>query len=167
MYNHVMNKFKWGNIKTATYLDSQSSDDISIFNNIFNSLVTGLIKAGRIEDAKKAIKKYDEVMPTKIYGVRTMMSVASLAQNLYILGETEKANNLLKKSAVYIQKEITYLADVSKSKGILNVQIALVYGLDPMAKIAAQYKQTKLAQDLEKQYNDLYGRFSMFFGPQQ
>lgn len=171
MYNHVMNKFKWGNVKTATYLDSQSADDISIFKNIFNNLTTGLIKAGRLEDAKKVVAKYEEVMPTKIYGIRTMMSVPTMAQNLYVLGETEKANQLIKKSAEYIQKEITYLADVSKSKGILvggqNVQMALVYGLDPMAKVAAQYKQIKLAQELEKQYNELYGRFSLFFGPQQ
>lgn len=171
MYAHVMNKFKWGNVKTASYLDSQSADDISIFENIFNNLITGLIKEGRLEDAKKVIRKYDEVMPTKIYGIRTMMSVPTMAQNLYILGETEKANQLIKKSAAYIQKEITYLADVSKSKEVLvggrNVQMALVYGLDPMAKIAAQYKQTKLAQDVEKQYNALYSQFNSFFGSQQ
>ncbi|MGF1923881.1 MAG: DUF2723 domain-containing protein, partial [Bacteroidia bacterium] len=171
MYNHVMNKFKWGNVKTASYLDSQSADDISIFNNIFNSLITGLIKKGRLEDAKKVVRKYDEVMPSKIYGIRTMMGVSTMAENLYILGETEKANQLIKKSAAYIQKEISYLSDVSKSKGTLvggqNVQIALVYGLDPMAKTAAQYNQLKLAQELEKQYNELYGKFSLYFGPQQ
>lgn len=171
MYNHVMNKFKWGNIKNASYLDAQSTDDISIFNRIFNNLTTGLIKQGRIEDAKKVMLRYDEVMPTKIYGIRNVMSVATMAQNLYTLGETEKANNLIKKYAAYIQKEITYLADVTKSKnqlvGDMNVRIALVYGLEPMARVATQYKQTKLSADLEKQYQNLYQRFSMYFGPQQ
>lgn len=173
LYNNVMNKFKWGNIKNARYLDSQSVDDISIFNRLFNNLISGLIKAGRIEDAKKVVRKYDEVMPTKIYGIRNMMSVATMAQNLYILGETDKANKLLVKSAAYIQKEISYLADISKSKnqliGMQNVQMGLIYGLEPMAKVAAQYKQTKLSQDLGKQYEALYNRFNMFFtaGPQQ
>jgi pentatricopeptide repeat protein len=171
MYNHVMNKFKWGKIKTASYLDSQSADDVSIFNNMFNSLITNLIKAGRIEDAKKVFAKYEEVMPTKIYGIRTMMSVPTMAQNLYILGYTEKANALIKRSAAYIQKEITYLADVSKSKETLvggqNVQIGLIYGLEPMGKIAGKFGQAKLAQEIDKQYNDLYNRFSQFFGPQQ
>lgn len=168
LYNNVMNKFKWGNIKNARYLDSQSVDDISIFNRLFNSLITGLIKAGRIEDAKKAVRKYDEVMPTKIYGIRNMMSVPTMAQNLYILGETDKANKLLTKSADYIQKEITYLADVSKSKnqliGLQNIQMGLIYGLEPMAKVAAQYQQTKLSKDLGKQYETLYNKFNMFFG---
>lgn len=171
LYDHVMNKFKWGNIKNASYLDTQSADDISIFNRIFNNLTTGLIKHGRIEDAKKVMLKYDEVMPTKIYGLRNVMSVATMAQNLYTLGETEKANNLLKKYAAYIQKEVSYLADVSKSKNQLvggqNVQIALVYGLEPMARVAGQYKQAKLSTDLEKQYQTLYEKFSMYFGPQQ
>jgi hypothetical protein len=146
-------------------------DDISIFNRIFNNLTTGLIKAGRIEDAKKVMQRYDEVMPTKIYGIRNVMSMATMAQNLYTLGQTEKANALIKKYADYIQKEVTYLADVTKSKnqlvGAQNVQIALIYGLEPMARVAAQYKQTKLADDLEKQYQNLYERFSMYFGPQQ
>jgi hypothetical protein len=110
-------------------------------------------------------------MPTKIYGIRTMMAVPTTAQNLYILGYTEKANALIKKSADYIRKEVTYLADVSKSKGTLvggqNVQIGLVYGLEPMGKIAAKFGQAKLAKDIDKQYNELYNRFSQFFGPQQ
>ena len=99
------------------------------------------------------------------------MGMPTMAQNLYILGETEKANNLLKKSADYIQKEIGYLADVSKSKdqlvGTQNIQIGLMYGLKPMADVAAQYKQIKLADDLKKQYEGLYDRFAQFFGPAQ
>jgi pentatricopeptide repeat protein len=169
LYSNVMNKFKWGNIKTASYLDAQSTDDVSIFNQLFNSLVSGLIKAGRLDDARKVIKKYDEVMPTKIYGIRNMMSVPTMAQNLYILGQTEKANALIKTSAAYIQKEVNYLSDISKSKNQLiggrNVQIGLIYGLEPMAKVAAQYKQTKLTDELSKQYETLYNKFSMYFGP--
>ncbi len=167
MYEHVMNKFKWGNIKHAKYLDIQSADDMSIFNNLFNSLTSGLIKAGRLEDAKKVMKRYEEVMPTKIYGMRVIMGIPAMAQNLYVLGEKEKANQLIKKSADYIQKEISYLADVSKSKGNLhggqNIQIGLVYGLEPMAKVARQYEQTQLADQLEKQSEALYNRFNMFF----
>ena len=170
MYTHIMNKFKWGNIKNATYLDSQSADDVSIFNNMFNSLITGLIKAGRIDDAKKVVAKYEEVMPTKIYGIRSMMSVATMAQNLYILGYTEKANALIKKSEAYITKEITYLGDITKSKkqlvGQQNIQIGLFYGLLPMAKTAAQHQQMKLANDLVNKLKTLYqhGGFGEYMG---
>ncbi len=138
---------------------------------MFNTLTTGLIKAGRLEDAKKVMKKYEEVMPTKIYGIRTMMSVPQMAQNLYILGETQRANNLIKKSAAFIQKEITYLADVTDSKeklvGMNNIQMGLMFGLEPMAKVATQYNQPKLAQELQKEYESLISRFSMYFGQRQ
>lgn len=170
MYDNIMNKFKWGNIKNAKYLDIQSADDISIFNNIFNSLTTGLIKAGRLEDAKKVMKRYDEVIATKIYGMRAAMGAATMAQNLYTLGETEKANQLIKKYADYIGKEVTYLGDVSKSKNRLvgqqPIQIGLFYGLMPMAKVAKQYNQTKLAQELENQLKSLFdkGGFAQYFG---
>jgi len=167
LYKNVMNKFKWGNIKHASYLDTQSADDVAIFINILNSLTSGLIKADRLDDAKKVIAKYDEVIPDKIYSIRSMMSVAQTAQNLYALGETKKANDLIKKSMVYIQKEMTYLADVSKSKDILiggqQGQIALNYGLVPMAQVASQYKQTKLAEDIAKQYQELDARFNYVF----
>lgn len=170
MYNHVMNKFKWGNIKHAKYLDIQSADDISIFNNIFNSLTYALIKAERLEDAKKVMKRHEEVMPTKIYGIRTAMGIPTMAQHLYILGETERANALIKQYADYIQKEITYLGDVTRSKkrlvGHQPIQIGLFYGLMPMAKVAAQYDQPKLAEELTNQIKSLfdYGGFAMYFG---
>ena len=171
MYNNVMNKFKWGNIKNASYLDTQSADDISIFNNLFNSLTSGLIKEGRLAEAKKVMQKHEEVMPSKIYGIRTVMGVPEQANNLYTLGETKKANELLLKYADYIQKEVSYLADVSDSKkklvGQNNIQMGLYYGLEPMAKVATQHKQTKIAKDLENRYNQLYGRFQQFFGPEQ
>jgi pentatricopeptide repeat protein len=170
MYDHIMNKFKWGNMKGASYLDSQSADDVSIFNNMFNSLITGLIQAGRFDDAKKVVAKYEEVMPTKIYGIRTVMGVSTMAQNLYILGYTDKANALIKKSQAYIEKELRYLGDVTKSKdqlvGQQNIQIGLFYGMLPMAKVAAQHQQTKLADDLVKSLRSLYtnGEFNHYMG---
>ena len=170
MYDHVMNKFKWGNIKTAKYLDAQSADDISMFNSIFNSLTSALIKNGRLDDAKKVMQRYDEVMPDKIYGIRIAMGIPTLAQNLYTLGETQKANAIIKKYADYIGKEVTYLGDVTRSKhqlvGQQPIQIGLFLGLVPMAKVARQNQQTALANDLEKQIKTLFehGGFAQYFG---
>jgi hypothetical protein len=170
LYDHVMNKFKWGNIKYAKYLDIQSTDDISIFNNLFNSLTTALIKAGRIEQAKKVMQRYDEVMPTKIYSIRMAMSIPTTAENLYRLGETSRANALITKYADYVNKELIYLGDVTRSKkqliGQQSIQIGLFYGLLPMAKTAEQFGQHNLAKDLEKQIKTLfdYGGFAQYFG---
>lgn len=170
MYTNVMDKFKWGNIKNATYLDSQSTDDVSIFNNLFNNLISGLIKEGNYADAKKVVHKYYEVMPSKIYSLRMVMAVPEMANNLYTLGETEKANRLIEAYTDYVAKELNYLADISRSKkqliGDRNIRIGLAYGLEPMAKIAKQYKQTKTATFVDNKYNQLYSKFEQFFGPQ-
>ena len=169
LYNNMYNKFVWGNVKESKYLDPQSADDISIFNNVFNTTISGLIKEGKIADAKKVVKRYFEVMPEKFYGMRAMMGTYFLAENLYILGDTARANSLIEKSADYIQKELTYLADVSKSKnrfvGGQNVQIGLQF-LNQMVKTTTDQKQTKLAQKLTQQFQGLESRFSMYFAQQ-
>ncbi|SMC61019.1 glycosyltransferase family 117 protein [Pedobacter africanus] len=169
LYKNVMYKFVWGNIKNAKYLDPQSSDDISIFTNVFNNTISGLIKEGRTADAKKVVNRYYEVMPEKFYGMRSMMGAYFLAENLYLLNENQRANDLIEKSAAYIQKELTYLADVSESKrnliGSQNVQLGLSF-LNQMARTTAQYKQTKLSENLNRQFQGLEGRFTMYF-PQQ
>lgn len=173
LYNNMYNKFVWGNVKNAKYLDPQSADDISIFNNVFNTTISGLIKEGKIADAKKVVKRYFEVMPEKFYGMRAMMGTYFLAENLYVLGDTARANALIEKSADYIQKELTYLADVSKSKnrfvGGQNVQIGLQF-LNQMVKTTTDQKQIKLAEKLTIQFQGLESRFSMYFaqqGPEQ
>ncbi|MDR6784211.1 hypothetical protein ABIE26_002400 [Pedobacter africanus] len=169
LYKNVMDKFVWGNIKNAKYLDPQSSDDISIFTNVFNNTISGLIKEGRTADAKKVVNRYYEVMPEKFHGMRSMMGAYFLAENLYLLNENQRANDLIEKSAAYIQKELTYLADVSESKrnliGSQNVQLGLSF-LNQMARTTAQYKQAKLSESLNRQFQGLEGRFTMYF-PQQ
>jgi len=169
LYNNMYNKFKWGNVKDARYLDTQSSDDISIFNNVFNTTISSLIKEGKIADAKKVVNRYYEVMPEKFYGMRSIMGAYFLAENLYTLGETKRANDLLERAGVYIQKELTYLADVSASKnrfvGGQNVQLGLQF-LNQMVKTTAEQKQTKLSEKLGQQFTGLESRFSMYFGGQ-
>ncbi|WP_293785484.1 DUF2723 domain-containing protein [uncultured Pedobacter sp.] len=172
LYNNVMNKFKWGNMKTAKYLDPQSSDDTFIFTNIFSSLTNSLIKEGKIDEAKKVVDKYYAVMPDKFFGIRTVVVKFYMAENLYKLGETSRANDILNKSGDYINKELNYLADISQSKGLTgsqNIQTGLYY-LDRMIKTSKAAGQDKLSDKLQKIFNNLEGRLSMFFpqqGPQQ
>ncbi|WP_343524667.1 DUF2723 domain-containing protein [Pedobacter sp.] len=169
LYNNVMNKFKWGNMKTAKYLDPQSSDDTFIFTNIFSSLTSSLIKEGKIDEAKKVVDKYFAVMPTdKFFGIRTVVVKFYMAENLYKLGETARANDIFEKSGDYISKELNYLADISQSKGLTgsqNIQTGLYY-LDRMIKTSKAAGQDKLSEKLQKTFNSLEGRLSIFF-PQQ
>lgn len=170
LYNHVMNKFKFGNIKNASYLDTQSADDVSIYNNVFNSLTAALIKAGRTADAKKVMNRYTEVMPEKIYSLRSVMGMPTMAENLYLLGETQRANNLIKRYTEYVKKEIIYLCDVTKSKNQLtgdrNIRIGLIYGLMPLAQVAKQHGQGALGKQVTSEVRAIfdYGNLAQYFG---
>ena len=169
LYNNVMTKFKWGNIKNASYLDPQSSDDISIFSNVWNNAITAMLKAGKIAEAKKAADKYLEVMPTKFYGMRSMMGTYFMAENFYALGETAKANEIITRCADYIQKELTYLADVSDSKnrlvGTQNVQLGMSF-LNQMGRTAGEQKQNQLSDKIANQFKALEVRFGPYLGQQ-
>jgi hypothetical protein len=162
-----MNTFKWGNIKYANHLDRQSADDVTMFANMFNSLIDGLINEGKISDGKKVANRYYAVMPDKFYGMRHVISSFYFTENLYRLNDLNRANAFINKSADYMNKELTYLADVSESKkeavSERDIRIYMTY-LGQMVKLTETYKQTQLSQKLEKQYNNLITRFSPFFG---
>lgn len=169
LYKNVMTKFKWGNMKTATYLDPQSSDDTFIFTNIFSNLAGSLIKEGKNDEAKKVVDKYYEVMPQRFFGIRTVVVKYYMAENLYKLGETARANEILTQSADYINKELIFLSDISQSKrsltGSQNVQTGLYY-LDRMIKTSKAAGQEKVSTQLEKIFAGLEAKFSGYYGQQ-
>ncbi|RYE56921.1 MAG: DUF2723 domain-containing protein, partial [Sphingobacteriales bacterium] len=169
LYDNLMNKFVWGNVKNARYLDTQSADDVSIFTNIFNNAITGLLREGKTAEAKKVADRYFEVMPDRFFGLRSTMGAYFMAENLYQLNDPKRANALIEKSADYIEKELIYLSDVSRSKnklvGSQNVQLGWSF-LNQMVKTAAANKQTKLAESLTQKFSGIEARFAQYFGPQ-
>ncbi|WP_412467291.1 DUF2723 domain-containing protein [Pedobacter sp. KLB.chiD] len=165
MYNNLMKVYGFGNIKYANHLDRQSADDVTMLSNMFNGLLTGLIKEGKIAESKKVTDKYFEVIPAKFYSMRQVMSTYYFTENLYRLNDLNRANAMIKKTADYIGKELTHLADVSESKNQLSseqdVRLYLGY-LGQMVKLTDAFKQVSLSKNLEKQYNDLITRFTPF-----
>jgi len=165
LYNNLMNVYGFGNIKYANHLDRQSADDVTMFANMFNGLLNGLIGEGKIAESKKVADKYFEVIPTKFYSMRQVMSTFYFTEGLYRLNDLNRANAMIKKSADYVGKELTHLADVSVSKNQLSseqdVRFYLGY-LGQMVKLTEAFKQAELSKSLEKQYNDLIVRFTPF-----
>ncbi|MDB5011576.1 MAG: hypothetical protein JWQ06_2365, partial [Mucilaginibacter sp.] len=67
MYNNLMTKFKWGNMKYARYLDHES---LTLFypliTTVYLSLTENLMREGHPDLAKNVLQKYDAVMPAII-----------------------------------------------------------------------------------------------------
>jgi hypothetical protein len=160
-----MHLYAYGNIKNANYLDRQSADDVNMFSNMFNSLITKLISEGKFDEGKKVASHYFEVIPDQFHSMYQLASTFYLTENLYRLNDAQKANQLINKSADYMTKELTYLADVSVSKNHLaserEVQFYMTF-LGQMVVLTQNYKQPELSKRLEKQYNELLSRFSPF-----
>jgi len=165
MYNNLMNVYSFGNIRIASHLDRQSADDVTMFSNMFNGLLTGLINEGKITESKKVANKYFEVIPAKFYSMRQVMSTYYFTESLYRLNDLNRANAMIKKTADYVGRELTHLADVSESKNQLSseqdVRFYLGY-LGQMVKLTEVFKQAELSKSLEKKYNDLIVRFTPF-----
>jgi hypothetical protein len=165
LYSNLMNKFKWGKMKTAKYLDTQSTSDTVILTDLFNGLTSDLISQGKFAEAEKVADKYEAVIPTQYYGMQSMMGKYYMARNLYQLGRLSKANDTLVKNADFINKELIYLAEVSKSKNTLvgrqKVQTGF-YFLNQMIQTSKDFKQDELSTRLQKQFDELERRFSGF-----
>jgi len=166
-FKNMLANYNYGNIKYANHLDRQSADDVTMFSNLFNSLIGGLINEGKIAESKAAVNKYYEVMPLKFYSIRHVMSSFYFTENLYRLNDLNRANAFINQSADYMTKELTHLANVSESKNKLSsereVQVYMTY-LGQMVKLTQSYKQKDLSNKLENEYNQFMTRFAPFLG---
>ncbi|MDB5155988.1 MAG: multidrug transporter [Mucilaginibacter sp.] len=109
MYNNLMNKFKWGNLKTAKYLDDVSLTQMfPLITRSYLSLIDNLRKEGRADLAKNALAKYREVTPDIIPAPEIAWRQFYMAKLSYELGQTDSADKEINKIADYINNSLAY-----------------------------------------------------------
>jgi tetratricopeptide (TPR) repeat protein len=161
MYNNMMTKFKWGNMKNASYLDPESLRMSFTIINHFNILAENLFKEGRVDEARNALLKCLAVVPDKNYSLNFTIRKYYMAEMLYKVKEPAKANELITNTADYIEDQLNYLAAIAKTKENLNareIQLGL-YVIGEMAKLTAQNNQTALNKKLQTSYNAIESKF--------
>ena len=86
MYDNMMNKFKYGEFKTATYLDHESTTMFyPVMLSTFYDLASGLIKDGHPDLALKVLHKCDEEMPDINPGLEVVDRKIFIAKAAYQL----------------------------------------------------------------------------------
>ncbi len=168
MYNNVMEKYKWGNMKNARYLDHESSTMFyPLILSTFSNLAQNLIQEGHPDLALKALHRYLEVMPDIYPDIEAAFRKNYIAQTLYQLNEPKQANDIVKSIDVYLKDQLDYNYNVlQKSPESVDMR-TLQYGisvLNDMAMITKRYQQTALATDLANQLKDYSGKFSGLLG---
>ncbi|MGB4398323.1 MAG: DUF2723 domain-containing protein [Daejeonella sp.] len=161
MYNNMMTKFKWGNMKNATYLDPESLRMSFTIINHFNILAEELFKQGKIDQARKALLKCIQVVPDNNYSLNFTIRKFYMAELLYKVKEPAKANELVSNTVDYIEEELQYLAAIAQTKENLNereMQLGM-YVISEMVKLTAFHGQTELNKKLQERYKALETKF--------
>ena len=164
IYDHVMNDYTWGNIRDASYIDPESYRMISlILNNIYAAPAEALIAAGKTEQAKELLNDALENMPERIYRIMDTYSYSFIAENLYAVGENEKANALIERNVDYIDHQLAYYAAIAETKSNLEmqqIQHAMIT-LNRFSTAATENGQEELATRI----TTVFGRYeTQFFG---
>jgi len=163
MYDNMLNKFVWGNMKGAKYLDPETTRMIATIIKSFNTLAGKLYEEGRVDQARKVLNKSIEVVPEKNYLFYYILHRYYTADLLYKVGETEKANKLVKHTSNFISDELAYVGGLSGSRqrfAMNDIQLG-VSVLNELLKITEANKQTALHSELQKQFTNLQGSLSL------
>jgi hypothetical protein len=163
MYNNLMNKFKWGNMKNARYLDQQSTGiTYPMLLSTFSDLSLGLIKDGHPELARKVLHKYNEVLPDinpNLFAAQTKITIADTS---FKLNELAMGNKIIKNVDNYITDQLNYnyhqLQNDADSLDPRDVRIGLSF-LNNMTIIAREHHQNALSETLAAQLSDYEGKF--------
>jgi hypothetical protein len=161
MFKNMMTKFKWGNMKNATYLDPESVRMSFTLINHFNILAENLYREGRYNEAKQALLKCLEVVPDKNHSLNFTIRKFYMADLLYKLKEANKANELVENTADYIEDQLNYLSAIARTKENLNTrEIQLgIYVMTELAKLTEQNNEKDLNKKLQNRLKAIESKF--------
>jgi hypothetical protein len=166
MYDNVMNKFKYGNVKDdGVYVDHNILRMCMNLRNNFARLADALQKEGKADKATAVLDKCVEEMPHK--NVPYDYFMLPISEVYYKLGETEKANAILEIMSVDVVAELDYYFDL-KPKLYADVSaqaqqnISILYRMNLIAQqyIAEEELGKKIIEEfkrLEQQYSSRQG----------
>jgi hypothetical protein len=165
-----MNKFKFGQYKTARFLDHEATTMFyPVITTTFVDLAQGLIKDGHPDLALKALHKYDQEMPYLYIDIPSTGSKFYMAQTAYELHDLTLATKIVTGMDDYLTDQLNYmhsqLADNAYSVSARNIQMG-VQMIRGLAAMATENHQTALSSKLLGQVKDYEAKFSSILNQQ-
>jgi hypothetical protein len=168
MYNNVMNKFKWGNMKTADYLDHESLTMFyPLIIHTYLNLAQNLAKEGHVDLAKNALHKYMEVMPAIIPVTEAAVRKYYLSEVAYRVSENDIADKTVSQLDDYITNSLNYNYTLFKDgktdlrNNDIQFALSLLNGLVGLTK---QFNHTGLSAKYTAQMTDYAAKFGVKLG---
>ena len=113
MYDNVMNKFRWGGIEDTTlFIDENVHRMFSNFRYTFATLANALREDGKNDSAVVVLDKCQSLLPNHVFPYNA--SVIPIIQIYYELGETEKANDIVRDYSYILDQELAYFNDLQR-----------------------------------------------------
>ena len=162
MYNNMMNKFRWGNMKDPkVYLNEDNIRLTMNFRNNFARLANALLDEHKVDSAKAVLDKCFEVMPEK--SVPYNFYVYPLAEAYYRAGAFDKGNAISERLINISEQELKYYFSFNKSyASAIDKEKQFALGiLQRINQIATKYGQTDTAKKAEDLFNNYYKLYSV------
>jgi hypothetical protein len=163
MYNNMVNKYRYGNFKTAKYLDHES---LTLFypliTRLYATLADNLLKEGHQDLAKNAMKKYDDMMPSQIISSELAVRKYYMVESLYRMGDATLGNKLANQIDDYIidQLKYSYVLYQKNDAGINTRDVQLFLSLlNGMTTLTKDNKQDALSAKISAQLKDYGAKF--------
>ncbi|RFZ82386.1 DUF2723 domain-containing protein [Mucilaginibacter terrenus] len=171
MYNNMMNKFKFGQMKTAKNLDNTSTTLFyPLVTRMYADLADNMMREGHPDMAKSALKKYADNMPENITSPELAIRKYYMLQTAFHAGDTAFGLKLMKTLDDYIMDQLKYNYAVyqqdSNNVDVRSVQLALSM-LNGMNGVAKSVNQTQWATQTDAQLKDYSTKFGGLQAPQQ
>lgn len=172
MYNNMMTKFKWGNMKNARYLDHES---LVMFYPLilkqFSTLADHLVAEGHADLAKNLLKKCDDVMPDLYPYTEVSARKFYLVESAFKAGNPQLANKWAEELNNFLNQILSYNADMQQNNPDkvntheVQLTMSILNGLNGLAK---DNHQAALNAKLDKEFKDYEGKLSAVLSrPQQ
>lgn len=161
LYENMMNKFEWGNIKDPKVNIDHFHDNIIAsmqYRNTFSRLAAQLAEEGKKEKAIAVLDKSLEEIP--LFQVPIDLNFLEYIPLYYELGETEKANHLLQELADNNYQMLRYVHSLSpkfaNTSGIRQEENLSLYVIQGLLEIAQKAGQKEMALDIKNKIESIY-----------
>ncbi|MCL7989043.1 DUF2723 domain-containing protein [Sphingobacterium sp. lm-10] len=163
VYDNIMNKYAWGNIAHSSYLDPDSYRYISMYaGSIFGETAQDLMLMGEKQKAKDIVNNAYANLPNRVYSMGEVLSYVPLVDVMYQVGESTKANEIVKRNLKYVRENLHYYMAVAETKPNLEYRnmrfgLASIQRYQNLLKTANQKELLAEADKLFESYKYLYG----------
>ena len=123
MYDNLMNKFKFGGIdKPGIYIDENAMRMCHSHRRIFSQLVQQLMREGKKDKAKAALDYAEKMIPAYNVPYDWQNGAVQMAEAYYQLGETAKADEMMKALADKAVEYLTWYLSLDDNRFMISTR---------------------------------------------